>query len=159
MDLYGHRRREWQLAVGLLSFDFMRIPTTRVATRIGLAQLWAYAEIVDASGNSQWACPVLDSCGDRRREWQLAVGLVGVGVLRISSTRMATRSGLAQCLEPCGYRRREWQLEAGLLSVGVIRMSSMRVATRSGLAGKKWLEEVAGTNWKWLEEGVVGTST
>ena len=40
----------------------------------------------------------------RRREWQLAVGLLSFELLRISSTRVATRSELAQFLNPCEYR-------------------------------------------------------
>ena len=51
LNLYEYRRREWQLAVGLLSFKVIRISTMRVATRIGLAQRWTYTNIVDASGN------------------------------------------------------------------------------------------------------------
>ena len=70
-----------------------RLPTD---TRSGLVQLWTYTDIVDASGNSQWACSGLISCGYRRREWQLALGLLSFKLMRRSSTRVATRSGLAR---------------------------------------------------------------
>ena len=110
-----------------------RLPTD---TRSGLVQLWTYTDIVDASGNSQWACSGLISCGYRRREWQLALGLLSFKPMRRSSTRVATRSGLARfwihaeiddvsgnsqwaCspLDCYGYHRRGWQLAVALLSV------------------------------------------
>ena len=83
--------------VAMPSFGVMRISTTRVAPRIGLAQPWTYTNIVDASGNSHWACSVLDSCGYERHEWQLARGMLNLGLMRISTTRVATRIGPACC--------------------------------------------------------------
>ena len=170
----------------MLGCGFNRIPTTRVATRIGLAQLWIQSGTDDASGNSHWAYSAVDSIGYRRREWQLAFGLPSRGFSRIPTTGVATRLGLmvsqrwnrnlrshrenglldgcfqrscdgrnmacsarwhwacpvwthaeiddtngydtddasgnshgaCSVLDSCGYRRREWQLALGLLSFG-----------------------------------------
>ena len=71
----------------------------------------------------------------------LAVGLSSFGPIRTSSTRVATRSGLARfwihaeiddvsgnsqwacsALDCYGYRRRGWQLAVALLSAGAMRM-------------------------------------
>ena len=56
----------------------------------------------------------------RQREWQFALGLLSFGHIRISSTRVATRSGLAQCDEEkscgagsCGIRRGQQTKEYG----------------------------------------------
>ena len=78
----------------MLGCGFNRIPTTRVATRIGLAQLWIQSGTDDASGNSHWAYSAVDSIGYRRREWQLAFGLLSRGFSRIPTTGVATRLGL-----------------------------------------------------------------
>ena len=67
------RRHEWQLAFVVPSSGLMRISSTRVATRIGLAQLRTKSDFDDASVNSRVACSAVDPLGyqwcDRNSHW------------------------------------------------------------------------------------------
>ena len=124
-DTCQQGRQRWKECCGS-SLGLNQRSTTRVATRIGLAQLQTQSDIDDASDNSHWACSALGSIGYRRREWQLALGLLSCGPNRIATTLVATRIGLAQlwtqsdiddasgsshwacsAADPIGYRRRE----------------------------------------------------
>ena len=98
----------------MIEQGWLRMATARVATRSGLAQPRTYTDIVDESGNSQWTCSVLtpadgddadnshwvcsalEVSGYWRREGQLALGLLSLEFLQMSTTRVATRIGLAQ---------------------------------------------------------------
>ena len=80
-----------------------------------------------------WACSVLDSCGCRRREWQLAFGCSAwVGLAWFGLGRAASASEDGGALDRTAYTRgpvmsnvalsayedrQEWQLALGLFSI------------------------------------------